>query len=198
MSIAVSLFWLLFAVLLHLALELIRQSARKHGVRHIVMESLWETKLDFALLVFALWLSVYLEFLFGVAGIGALARGGAQVSSRTASAGSTIVKTGARFAAWEGVLRSVLLTLDDVGIAIKSIITKKKKKSDPDRTDVIPTEQADVPDGNSWGRTWGIIDYIGVFLFCLTLIAIIFAPWLINVSWTRIIEIIIEEFHPFP
>jgi hypothetical protein len=203
LSIAISLFWLLFVVLIHFAFELVTKSRLKTGKLNIFLESLWETKLDFALVVFALWLAIYLDFIFGVAGLGAMARGGAMAASRTgasaANVGGKVAQVSTRFAALQRAIRGILLSLDDVGNAAKSFFQRKKKT-------VVPAEDIDdgnirnLPDtsGSSWAARWGVIDYIGVILFVLSAALILVAPSLTGLTWSEIIDITLKEFHPFP
>ena len=195
LSIAISLFWLLFAVLVHFAFELVAQSVRKQGASNVLLESLWETKLDFALVVFALWLSVYLDFIFGVAGIGVAARAGAQAASRA----------GARFAGWHRIIRAVLLSLDDVGNALKAYFaSKKSKRKEAAEKLTGKEEQKEEPEteiktsSTSWTHRWGIADHIGVWMFVLFTLLILIAPWAIGMSWQTIGEIMLKELHPWP
>jgi hypothetical protein len=101
LSLWISLFWLVAVVGAHLVLELIRQSHLQIGARRIVLESAWELKLDVALVLFALALSLYMETVLGVVGL----QGAARLGSASRAA--------ARFASWERVLRGVALSADD-------------------------------------------------------------------------------------
>jgi len=205
LSIAISLFWLLFAVLIHFIFELIGQSQKKNNGRAVLLESLWETKLDFALVMFAWWLAIYLDFIFGVAGIGAAARVGAQSASRATHLGGKAVEASARAAAWSRIIRAVLLSLDDVGNAFKAIYqsrNNKKHTSDANErrqeTKVIKDNQDIMQKRSSWLSKWSSVDYIGVVLFCLCLLLIVFAPVLIDVRIPEIINITLDEFNPWP
>jgi hypothetical protein len=203
LSIAISLFWLLFVVLIHFAFELIKQSKVQSGDRNIFYESLWETKLDFALVVFALLLAVYLDFIFGVAGLGAAARGGTMAATRTgagaANTGAKVVQVSTRFAAIQRAIRGIILSLDDVANAAKSFFQRKKPKSEkinnPEKN-IAGNQYA--ASGSSWTSKWSVIDYIGIVLFAVSALLILLAPVLIGMSWAEIISIASEEFHPFP
>lgn len=203
LSIAISLFWLLFVVLIHFAFELVTQNRLQTGAKNIIYESLWETKLDFALVVFALLLAVYLDFIFGVAGLGAAARGGAMAATRTgagaANTGAKVVQVSTRFAALQRAIRGILLSLDDVANAAKSFFQRKKPKSDkindPEKN-IAGNNHAG--SGSSWTAKWSVIDYTGVVLFAVSALLILLAPVLIGMSWGEIITITSAEFHPFP
>ncbi len=205
LSIAISLFWLLFAVLIHFTFELIGQSRKQENGRSVLLESLWETKLDFALVMFAWWLAIYLDFIFGVAGIGAAARVGAQTASRAGQVGGKAVEASARVAAWSRIIRAILLSLDDVGNALKAVYQSKAKKKNPESSKEIITEEnysavhkEDARQGSSWSLKWQVVDYIGVILFGLCLLLIVLAPVFIGVGLSEIYEITVQEFHPLP
>ncbi len=208
LSIAVSLFWLFFAVMLHLGLEIIRQSRNKTGKKTILLESLWETKSDFALVAFALWLVVYLDFIFGVAGLGAAARAGVQSSSRMGRIGARLANFVTRFAAWQRVIRSVLLAMDDLLILARIIqnsrrakIMKKydginKNEETPPHTPA-PVTKPD-PYQSSWSKKWTFGDYFGLGMLILFIALVLTAPWVTGHTYAEIREIIAVEFNPFP
>jgi hypothetical protein len=100
LSIWISLFWLVAVVGVHFILEWIRQSHFAERSRDVLRRSLWELKLDGALILFAFALTAYLEVILGMAGLAGASRMGLQA--------------GARFAGWSRVLRGVLLSLVSV------------------------------------------------------------------------------------
>lgn len=202
LSIVISLFWLLFVVLIHFAFELITQSRMRPGGRSMLLESLWETKLDFALVIFALWLAVYLDFIFGIAGLGAAARGGAIAASRTgsqaANIGGKVAQVSARFAALQRIIRGILLSLDDVANAAKSFFQRKKSLPADDGEEACKVMENQDVQGSSWTGKWTGVDYAGVILFLLSFALILLAPFITGLTWAEIGSVITEEFHPFP
>ncbi len=201
LSVAISLFWLLFAVLIHLVFELIAQSRRKEGFGNVLLESLWETKLDFALLMFALWLAVYLDFIFGVAGIGAMARGGAHAASRATQVGAGVARTGARFATLTRVIRGILLSVDDVANALRAYFVSRKTKKGTktgSQNESVTIENEAYPTKTSWSSKWGKIDIIGVAILVVFTLLIALAPLLIAVSWDELLQVIKWELRPLP
>ena len=208
LSIAVSLFWLLFAVLLHLVLEIIRQSRNKTGTQTILLESIWETKSDFALVAFALWLVVYLDFIFGVAGLGAAARMGVQGSSRLGRIGARLANFVTRFAAWQRVVRSVMLALDDLLILTRIIQNSRRAKimkkhnentGSEDSPEPKPARETEPdPYQSSWSQKWSFGDYFGTAMLILFLLLVIAAPRITGHSYGEIKDIIAMEFNPFP
>jgi hypothetical protein len=204
LSIAISLFWLLIAVILHFGLEVIRQSKRKSGLRTIVLESLWETKVDFALVVFALCLAVYLDFIFGVAGLGAATRVGVHTASRAGRVGGRLARFTTRFAAWQRIIRSILISLDDVFNAARFVHKARKMRSAKQNSASKVPKPAqlaaiyEIPSQSSWSQKWSWGDYVGVGLLVSFVLLVVLAPWIANMSYTQIVGIIGAEFHPFP
>ncbi|ASB49980.1 hypothetical protein [Alkalitalea saponilacus] len=203
LSITISLFWLLFAVLIHFMFELIRQNQIYKKPKHIFLESLWETKLDFALVVFALWLAIYLDFIFGIAGVGALARVGVQSASHSGSVAAKGAEISVRFATWNRAIRGILLSLDDAGNAAKAIYQSKSSKKDSyesgyDANVINSNSDENTKVSTSWRNKWNVIDYMAVCLFLLTFVLIVLAPFILNISFAGIISVAMEEFHPLP
>lgn len=217
LSIAISLFWLLFAVMVHFAFELIRQHYKQPDAGRVVMESLWETKLDLALVVFAWWLAVYLDFIFGVVGIGAAARAGAQTASRAGRVGGQALAATSRAAAWSRIIRGILLSVDDVGNAAKAIYQSRKAReldetspvgeqtpaphnaeaTSPGTTTDASSDTDNTVPPSSWSGRWVPVDYIGVILFGVSFVLIVLAPQLIGMSWEEILRVTAEEFRPW-
>ncbi len=76
LSLWISLFWLVAVVAVHGLLEWIRQHHLDKKLAGVVARVMWEIKLDIALILFAMALDVYLDFILGLAGLQAVARGG--------------------------------------------------------------------------------------------------------------------------
>jgi len=115
LSLWISLFWLLAVVAGHFVLEWIRQRhIRDAGV---LPQVFWELKLDIALILFALVLTLYLEVVFGILGLQAAGRAGA--IARVGARG------GSRFAAWERTLRGLLLSADDAAQVARAIAMRR-------------------------------------------------------------------------
>ena len=100
LSLAIGLFWLVAVVALHAALEYWALGRQRQGAR--LGRVLWHVKLDIALVLFALCLAVYMDLLFGIAGLAPAARAGMQA--------------GSRFLAWQKGIRGLLLSLDDAAL----------------------------------------------------------------------------------
>lgn len=148
LSLLISLFWLIVVVALHAALEWYALQHRGYPT-HRLGRTLWHLKLDLSLILFALALGLYLELLFGLAGLGAVARTGAQA--------------GSRFLAWKQALRGVLLTLDDAAQVARALAKQGSGKEDE-----VPACPVVPP----WRQTWRRADMasLGFGAGCLVLI----------------------------
>lgn len=204
LSIWIGLFWLVVVVAVHFVLEWIRQAHLRGGFLPTLFETLWELKLDIALVLFALALSLYLDLIFGVVGIGSAARLG--VAARAG------VRSGARFAAWQRTIRGILLSLDDVAQIAKAILTGKKRPkpavidgsnildevtlsavvAEPEPDEAIPGRWG------SWGARWGKGDWISIGLGVVCLLLVFFAPLLTHHTVESLLVTLTQELQPFP
>lgn len=175
LSIWISLFWLAVVVTVHGAFEYVRQ---RHNERHwplVHARVAWELKLDIALVIFALALAVYMEVIFGLAGLGSAARA---------------AQAGARFAVWERSIRGVLLTLDDAAQVMRAWLMQGRP---------APANAAEsVAAGEHRRGPWGWSDRIslGFGVLCLTLLFL--APLLTQHDTAGVMSILLQELHPFP
>jgi hypothetical protein len=101
LSTTISLFWLAALLAAHMALEWWAR-ARRGDRGRTLLGVVWHVKFDLTLVLFALVLGLYFDVLFGLLGVGALARSGTQPT--------------ARFVAWHRGLRTLLLTADDAAL----------------------------------------------------------------------------------
>jgi membrane-associated protease RseP (regulator of RpoE activity) len=189
LSVFVSLFWLVFVVGLHVAFELVRQHHAHPAAGGVVARTAWETKLDVGLVLFALALAVYLEFIFGLAGLSAAGRLGAQGGARLAASG------GARFAAWQQVLRATLLSADDAAQIVRGVASRRRGG----RADEADAEEpAPITRWGGWrGRwTWGDRLSLGFGVVCLVLL--LAAPLVTGSSMDTVLATLVEELQPLP
>lgn len=207
LTLLLGLFWLFLIVFIHLVFEIISHSYKKSNWRYIALHSIWETKLDFGLVLLALFICVYLDEILGMAGLGAVARTGTQFASR-----------GVRFLSYQRIIRAIILSLDEMAIAVKAIFSRQKlvNKSKKDRLKKIseqnPPEHlseiekaafiipdSEVKNHTPWKSKWGFGDYFGVSLFAVCLVLIILAPLFLEsyANWNDLFISISKEFHPF-
>jgi hypothetical protein len=179
LSIAISLFWLVVVVLIHGVFEWIRQSHIDSRQPGLLARTAWHLKLDFALVIFALSLDVYMGFLLGAAGLGGAARMTAQA--------------GARFAGWTRAIRGVMLSLDDAAHVARAAgrAVTRRGKGDAD---------AEEPEDLQPWRRWGIGDHIAIWLGVACLLAILAAPLIppVEQTWASVWQVVVDSFHPWP
>ncbi len=176
LSLLISLFWLVAVVAVHGLIEywaLGRQGSRDQRLARV----LWHVKLDIALVLFALALAVYIDVLFGLAGLSAAARTGAQAT--------------ARFIAWQRAIRGVLLTVDDAALVARSMIGNATR-SGADQSAI------QAPAGLPWQGRWGAGDWISVCLGAVSAGMLLAAPWLTGQEAMEVIALLASELHPWP
>lgn len=180
LSIWVSLFWLVAVVAVHFAFEVIRHSQQLTRTRDVVLESLWELKLDIALVLFALVLTLYMTMVLGVVGLQGAARIGA--ASRVAT----------KFAGWERTLRGLLLSIDDAAQVVRATTMRQRGAAS---VDVQPVARS------RWGSwagpyTTGAWIAIGLGVACTVLILV--APWLTHHTAATAFVSLAAELRPLP
>lgn len=166
LSIYISLFWLVVIVGIHALMEYI--SLKYKNTENILFELFDHMKLDFALITFALFLSIYMEAVFGL----------------------LIAKYGTRFAsfiAYQNTFRAILMSLDDLAQAIKALFSIKNKNKTPLE---IRSEKVSKKNTTS--------DYIVFILLFSSIIGILFSPYILDMEVMDIIKKLSLELTPFP
>ncbi|WP_026970792.1 hypothetical protein [Aliagarivorans marinus] len=164
LSMLISMFWLAAVVFAHGVLEWFALAGKPLRFRAV----LWHLKLDIVLVIFALWLAVYMDALFGLVGISAAARASAQLS--------------ARFALFEKIFRAVMLTIDDALQVIKALLRKGSKA-------------VQIPASNG---SWSLADKLTIGSGMALIVAIVVAPYLTQHSYQQVLAILSSELHPWP
>jgi hypothetical protein len=182
LSIWISLFWLVAVVAVHFAFELVRQRAAHEDWVTVISQSLWELKLDFALILFALVISLYMEIVLGVVGLQGAAR-----------AGAAVARGGSRFAAWQRIIRGVLLSVDDAAQVARVAISKGNNDVQADEGDAAPTSR-----WGGWADQWGKGDWIAVGMAVICLLLLGFAPYLTDHTFQSAVTTLAVELHPYP
>jgi hypothetical protein len=186
LSIWISLFWLVAVVAVHLAFEVVRQKATHEQWTTIISQALWELKLDIALVLFALVVSLYMEVVLGVVGLQGVARAGAATQAG--------LRGGARFAAWQRIIRGVLLSVDDAAQVARVVVGKGNGAADEaEETAVIPAS----PWG-SWIGPWGRGDWIAVGMGVVCLLLLVLSPYLTDHTFHSAFVTLAAELHPYP
>jgi hypothetical protein len=207
LSIWISLFWLVFVVGVHTAFEFIRQVHLQQKPGRVITEVLWEVKLDLALVIFALALSLYMEMVVEAVSLGLAARLAAlSRTSRVASLLQGGLRGGVRFAGWQQAFRGVLLSVDDLAQIARAFGRRKSGESaltevDPEAATVVESitlENLTTSKWGSWGETWGKGDWISVGMAVIFLVLILASPWLTDHTAGSALAVLAEELHPFP
>jgi len=189
LSIWLGLFWLVAVVFVHALIEFYRQYLLSLRVRFSMVEALWEIKLDIALIIFAFWLGIYLDFIFGIVGLSAGMRATAQVSGR-------IAQTGTRAAVWQRLIRGVLISLDDVGLAFRAFAGNKSKGDKDSKSNKSDTS---VNTGaSSWFGTYTLGDKFTIAFGLMFFMLIILTPLLTDKSVEDVLWMVAREMKPFP
>jgi len=221
LSIWIGLFWLLVVVAGHFVLEWIRQRhVRDAGV---LPEVFWELKLDIALVLFALVLTLHMEVVFGIVGL--------QAAGRVGTIARVGARGGSRFAAWERTLRGLLLSADDAAQIVRALVMRRPSRgnaageaaaaavvraSDGGQAEVDAHRQgpaatcADTPvkeptvveagagRWGSWTGHWSMGDWFAVGLGVACVALILLAPWLTSHDYASMLATLGKELRPFP
>jgi hypothetical protein len=210
LSIWLGLFWLVVVVAIHFIFEFIRQKFLRKNLFNVLLEVVWETKLDLALILFALVITLYMHIIVGAISIGLVAR--LSTVSRFSRLGTVFqsgLRAAPRIAGWERLMRSFLLSIDDLVQFVRAFGRRGKKRQDPD-TMVI--EELDVdksveftqhdPENESpwgsWAKPWGKGDFGAVLIAVVCLILIFTAPLITEHTYASALEVLGQELHPFP
>ena len=180
LSMTISLFWLAAVVTAHAVLEwfaLGRKGVRDHRLGRV----LWHLKLDIGLTLVALWLGLYLEVLFGLAGLGAAARAGAH--------------TAARVVAWQRAIRGVLMTVDEAAHVVKAVVARSGAKGAKGAS--VPAAEV-VDERPPWRRPWSRGDKFAVIFTATWAVLILLAPVLTDHTVASTLATLAADLHPWP
>jgi hypothetical protein len=189
LSIAISLFWLVALVALHLAFEYVRFRHAGLAPLRAVAAGTWELKLDLVLVLFALALTLYMDVVMGVLGL--------QAAGRAGAAAQTGLR-GIRFAAWEKVIRGIFLSADDAVQGVRAMTVLRRRPAGAPTAAEAETAPAPARAAEAGGRGWTTGDYlvIGLGIACVGLI--LAAPWMGHEGWGSVVSALTAELHPFP
>lgn len=177
LSMTISLFWLAAVVAAHGVLEWVamgRQGIRDNRLGRV----LWHLKLDIGLTLVALWLGLYIEVLFGLAGLGAAARAGAQTAARTI--------------AWQRAIRGVLMTADEAAHVVKAVATRNGANRPAQPAGEVPDERP------PWRRPWSRGDKFAVVFTTTWAVLILLTPVLTDHTVGSALAVLAADLHPWP
>lgn len=212
LSLWLGLFWLLAVVAVHLALELIKQHHLRTQPSRVIAWSLWELKFDLALILFSLVVLLYMDTVLGLAGLGASGRIAAQ---------------GARATRFHQVVRSILISVDDVAriggkvaasppwkraaktITAAAATTLAVRPSKPElnnspndqattqNDDQNDTRNAETSRAFPWHTRWSKGDWVSIGFAVICSALLLAAPYLTKAGWQKTMATITSELHPF-
>jgi len=199
LSIWISLFWLVAVVGVHFLLECVRQRSIARPGSNVPLLAVWEIKLDLSLILFALALTAYMEWILGVAGLGGAARIGA--------------KGAARVGGWGRAIKATLLSLDDAAQIARLAFTRKSTRTATETPPVASSAhelpEPEVPGDSVRPKSIAIVDpcdvatwsrgdrwVIGFGAVCLA--SLLIAPWLTEHTPSSLLLALISELHPYP
>ncbi len=190
LPIVLGLFWLLVIVAVHVALEWARQKELTDDPKELWLRVLWEVKLDFALIIFSFALTVYMDVVLGILGLGGAARAGLQA--------------GSRFAAWQNAARAILLSVDDVAQVARGLSAGKKsgdpeemaEATEPFEGETHVTAPLPMP-WEGFPKSWDWLDFAAMIIgFGFTLLLLL-TPVLTEHSYLQMFQMILADLHPF-
>lgn len=174
-----SLFWLALLIAVHFGMELYRQ--RTSGGEQSLLRAVWEVKLDVALFLVSLVLSVYMDAAFGVLGLG--------------RAGASAARIGGRIAFFQKAIRPVLLSLDDAFRVVGMVITSRGVRKGLEAAKLQETPEP--PLERPWSGAWSWGDRIAVGIGAISVILLAFAPTASGHDLDAILRIVLDEMAPF-
>ena len=213
LSIFLSLFWLVLVVFIHFVFEFVKQNQIDNYKLGVVLRAFWEVKLDVALVLFSLALVVYLDFVFGLAGINAAARVGGNVASRSgqiASRSGQIARMGrlsrllSKIAGWQRVIRTIMMTIDDVFLILKALLMKLNDKKNNNQKNIKVDEITNKKEEEvfttygKWQQKWDFGDKFAVTFTVFCFLLFVVSPLLTGFELQEIWHLISQELKPFP
>lgn len=187
LSLLISFFWLAVIVGVHFAFELVRQSARFTSRKDVAVEALWEVKLDIVLVVLAVVIGVYMDFVLGVLGLRSVGQLG------------TAVRAGSRVPALQSAIRGILLSVDEALQVARSLIARRKRGSPRTEATATPEERRTHASGElSIRKPWNMGDWFTLALLAACLLLLVLAPNFTGREWPDVLAIMGHEMHPWP
>lgn len=182
LSIWLNLFWVIMLMLGHFALEIVRGYLL--DARRPLAHALWEVKLDIALVLFALVVALYSEFVLGILGLGQAARAGQAARGLQAAA---------RFGVIERTLRIVVLTSDDVLRLVQAAFRLRGKSAAAKPAPAAVEVAAMVPDEEP---AIGAGDIASLAFGALCLLLLLLAPQITDAAPDAVATQLLYEISP--
>ncbi len=186
LSVFLNLFWVVMLMTGNFFLKLYRNYLLM--LPRPLLTSLWQVKLDIALVIFALMIGIYAEHVFAALGLSQAARAGQAVRG---------LQMATRFGLIERGLKVFLMTIDDQARLINAVVKARKKKHGVNI--VVPEDALPEPEEDDirlpW-KKWGKGDVFSFAFGGVCLLLISAAPLLIDHSYHEIFGNIVRQLHP--
>jgi len=219
LSVWLSLFWLVLMVGIHFLFEVIRHFRTLDSWAARLSMASWEVRLDIALVLLAFAVSLYMDAIMGILGL--------QSAGRAAVATSTASRVGTRAAAWQRMVRAVVLGFDDVANGFRAIFMRKGEQTGeelpaeveaaatpavaaaitaageggPEEASPAMASLSSLPSSNrlpGWAEPWSFWDRVTMGLMGACLVAMVMAPPLTGSTYPAAVETLRQELQPFP
>lgn len=205
LSTFISLFWLIFVVLIHGIFEYIKYKSMGNSLRVTFLNVCWELKMDFALILFAFVIHLYIGFILGIAGLSGLAKTSTATTKIVADCAKT-TQAATKFMVIKRSLRAGLLMLDEAVFAIRGFLFNRKRKinrsiNDSPNPELAQnaTEKEAYPLHKLKYSSLTPIDKIALILGLASLTLIILTPVITeHDTYKVVISEIVAELRPFP
>lgn len=206
LSLFISLFWLLVIVAIHVILEWLKkryQGYQGHG--HAAMWTLWDTKYDLALAMFAFVLAAYAGVSFGVAGAQSAGRLGILASrlgplTRGFAAARVVL-----FRLWFAARIIIIRKADMARATARGKLAEMQAAANADQDSAAQCEGQDaaqhvrlVPQGPPWKTQWTRGDWVAVGFLGLNIILLVINPLITDQTLIGMLEGFREKLHPWP
>jgi hypothetical protein len=177
LSVVAGLFWLILLVAVHFGLELYRN--RRLSPRSRLAHATFGIKLDMALVVMALALTLYMDLVVAALGLRALPRAGAAAS-----------RIAGRMPSMRRILRAALMLTDEV-VRVAAYLTAARGIAG--QVGPVPVILPHSP----WTERWSAGTRLTVGLGGLAFMLLVAAPWLTGIGLDGTWDILIHELNPF-
>ena len=186
LSVFMNLFWVVMLMTGNFFLKFYRNCLL--AMPKPLLTSLWQVKLDIALVIFALMIGLYAEHVFAALGLSQAARAGQAVRG---------LQMATRFGLIERGLKVFLMTIDDQARLVNAVVKARKKKKSGQI--VVPEEalpEREEEDVSLPWKKWGKGDVFSVAFGAVCLCLILMAPVLTGHTYHGLSADIVSQLHP--
>ncbi len=188
LSIAISLFWLLVLIAIHLLLELVKKRHDGAGsLRRTLAWALWDVKFDLALLVMAFMLLVYTSISVGILGIG-----GASLGASRSLHGLV--------AAMPISPRDFILAARIIGLRQldrREILRRRRQRRTTGPSDAARASRIAAV-RYPWQATWSFAEKLALLFVLVNVSAIALGFYVAEETPRQVLAAMLQQLHPWP